>query len=74
VIASHVGGLPELLTHDESALLFDPEQSDALRTAIDRLRIDTTLRARLSAAARRRAEHHAWPAIARRIEPLLTGH
>ncbi len=48
VIASKVGGIPELVTHDSSGLLIPPHDSDALASAILRLHDDFALKKRLA--------------------------
>ncbi len=51
VVATAVGGVPELITDDESGLLVPPESPDLLAAAVTRLLEDASLRRRLSAAA-----------------------
>lgn len=52
IVASSVGGLPEMLSHGESALLVDPGDEAALAHAIARLAADPDLADRLGLAAR----------------------
>jgi len=47
VIASNVGGLPELIKHEKTGLLVDPESPEALLQALERLLKDQALRERL---------------------------
>jgi glycosyltransferase involved in cell wall biosynthesis len=54
VVASHVGGIPEQITHLEHGVLVAPGDVDALAEWIVRLHDDGTLRSQLAAAARRR--------------------
>lgn len=56
VIATRVGGIPELITDGENGLLVPPQQPEAIRAALERLLEDAELRTRLGAAARRTAE------------------
>lgn len=56
VVATAVGGTPELIEHDESGLLVPPGDPAALRDALARLIGDAELRQRLGRAARRRVE------------------
>ena len=56
VVASRIGGIPELVVDGETGFLFEPGRVDELRRHLDRLMSDPTLRARLGAAARTRAE------------------
>jgi glycosyltransferase involved in cell wall biosynthesis len=53
IIATHVGGLPDLLTPD-AGILVPPGDSSALADAMDRLASDPALRERLGRAARDR--------------------
>jgi glycosyltransferase involved in cell wall biosynthesis len=56
VVASHVGGLPEMIEDGTSGLLIPPADVDALSAALDRVLADPGLRERLGAGARARAE------------------
>jgi len=56
VVATSVGGLPDLVRDGETGLLVPPGDRTALRAAIDRLLADPDLRHRLGAAARRHVE------------------
>lgn len=51
VIASRVGGIPELVHDGETGLLVEPKNSAALAAAMLRMARDQALRARLAAAA-----------------------
>ena len=78
VVASAVGGIPEVVVPEETGLLvdvglrpggFDPADpqafSDALAAAINRLARDPALREKFGAAGRARVEaHFSWDAIA----------
>ena len=78
VVASAVGGIPEVVVPEETGLLvdvglkpggFDPADpqrfSDGLAAAINRLAGDPALREKLGAAGRARVEaHFSWDAIA----------
>jgi glycosyltransferase involved in cell wall biosynthesis len=67
VVASDVGGIPEVVRHGETGLLVPPGDVDALAAALDRLAADPGLRARLAAGARARAAAYAWPRLAARV-------
>jgi 2-deoxystreptamine N-acetyl-D-glucosaminyltransferase/2-deoxystreptamine glucosyltransferase len=67
VVASAVGGIPEVVRDGETGLLVPPGDVDALAAALDRLVREPHLRARLAAGARRRAADYAWPALADRV-------
>jgi glycogen synthase len=70
VVASRVGGVPELLVHGETGLLVDPDNPAALASAISELCGNPELRARLGDAGRRRAALFAWPALADQYETV----
>ncbi|MGE3840584.1 MAG: N-acetyl-alpha-D-glucosaminyl L-malate synthase BshA [Vicinamibacterales bacterium] len=53
VVASRVGGIPEVVTDDESGLLVDPDDTDGMASAVLRLLRDEPLRNRFASAARR---------------------
>ena len=55
VIGSRVGGIPEMVVDGETGLLVPRATPAALADAIDRLVANDALRARMSAAARKRA-------------------
>ncbi|ADB74896.1 glycosyltransferase [Geodermatophilus obscurus] len=67
VVASDVGGIPEVVHHGVTGLLVPPGDVDALAAALDRLAADAGLRARLAAGARARAAEYAWPRLAARV-------
>ena len=58
VVAGAVGGLLDLVVHEETGLLVPPRDVSALRAALHRLLDDEELRARLGTNARKRAEEH----------------
>ncbi len=55
VVASNVGGIPELIEHDKEGLLVPPADPKALAAAIRTIAEDSALRRRLGEAGRRRA-------------------
>jgi glycosyltransferase involved in cell wall biosynthesis len=56
IVASNVGGIPEVIEHDRNGLLVPSKDSDALADAFARLFTDAALRTRLAAAAQRDAQ------------------
>lgn len=69
VLASKIGGIPELVLHGETGLLFPPGDREALARGLETLMGDVELRRRYGGAARRRAERHF--SMERHIESLL---
>jgi glycosyltransferase involved in cell wall biosynthesis len=61
VVASHVGGLPELVLDGETGLLVEPRAADQLAAALGRLVADGDLGRRLGAAGRAYVESHFDP-------------
>lgn len=64
VIASRVGGVPEIVLDGETGLLVPGEDVSALAEDLGRLAGDAALRDRLGSAGRLRARQFAWPLIA----------
>jgi len=71
VVASRVGGIPEIVVEGETGYLVDLDPADldgftsALAGRIEQLLRDTTLAARMGKAGRERVvKHFGWPAIA----------
>ncbi len=58
ILATTVGGIPELIEHGTSGLLVQPGDVEALAYGLDRLVLDPELRASLGRGARRRALEH----------------
>jgi glycosyltransferase involved in cell wall biosynthesis len=66
VVASAVGGLLDLVVHEETGLLVPPRDVLALRSALERLIGNPDLRRSFGAAARSRIrEHFSWDRFAR---------
>lgn len=70
VVATMVGGVPELVADNVNGLLVPPGDATALSRAMLKLLKDARLRARLGRAARARARRFAWPVIAEHYERL----
>jgi len=52
VVASRVGGIPDLIEHETNGLLCDPRDPDSIRNAVRRLLTDGDLATRLAARGR----------------------
>ena len=77
VVASRVGGIPEIIVEGETGYLVDYEPDDieaftsALAARIDELLSDPALAARMGKAGRQRVlSHFGWPAIALKTSEL----
>ncbi|HEX6724967.1 MAG TPA: glycosyltransferase [Gaiella sp.] len=73
VIATAVGGIPEVVRDGENGLLVPPRDAAAIASAIDRLVHDGALRASLAAAAAPSVEELAEPRILGRIVQAIVG-
>ena len=62
VVATSVGGIPDLVIHGETGLLYPPGDVDALTGCLRLLLMDPALRRRLGHAARDRAQRRFAPA------------
>ena len=58
VVATAVGGIPELVEHERTGILVPPGDARALAAALSRLAGDAGLRQRMGEAGRARAEEH----------------
>lgn len=63
-IASAVGGVPELVAHNETGLLVPRADIPALAAALTTLATNHSFRARMGSAAKTRSNQFAWPVIA----------
>lgn len=70
IVASEVGGVPEVLAGGAAGVLVPPADAGALARAIETLLGDPALRARLGAAARDRAGQYTAEASLRKLEAL----
>jgi starch synthase len=67
VIASRVGGIPEIVAEGRTGLLVEPDSPDALAESLEHLSQDESLRHSMGRAARERVEEYAWDSIVPRI-------
>jgi glycogen(starch) synthase len=64
IVASSVGGIPDVITNGENGLLVKPGDPRALARAIERILSDPCLARGLSQEARRRAADYDWSLLA----------
>jgi glycosyltransferase involved in cell wall biosynthesis len=72
VIASAIGGLPEIVSHGETGLLVAPGDATALRTALETLLADGARRERMGQAARQRAARYRSSTVTAEVESVYT--
>jgi glycosyltransferase involved in cell wall biosynthesis len=71
VIVTPVGGVPEIVVHNEHGLLVPTNDAEQLSRAISRMILEPDLRSRMGAAAHRRvASDFSFEEMARRYESL----
>jgi glycosyltransferase involved in cell wall biosynthesis len=73
VLATRVGGIPEVVADGAEGLLVEPGDAAALAAALRRLIADPELRARLAAAARARVARLDDVEVARRLQEIYAG-
>jgi glycosyltransferase involved in cell wall biosynthesis len=71
VVATNVGGLPDLLTHNETGLLVPDDDDEAMEAAIRTLLNDHALARRLSANGRELAKASSWEQVTPKWEKLF---
>ena len=64
IVATRVGGVPEIVVDERNGLLVPPENPEALADALGKLLRDEALRARLGENGRAMAQGFTWPRIA----------
>lgn len=67
VVASNVGGVPEVVVDGETGLLVEPGNPGAIAAAVLRLVGDPGLRARLGGRGRERARSYSWDVLVPRV-------
>jgi len=66
VIATHVGGIPEVVRNGRNGLLVPPADADSLSEAMERIASDSRLRRKLAEAGRRSCKRFTWDEMAKR--------
>ena len=72
VVATNVGGIPDLLTDNQTGLLVPDNDDQAMAEAVIKLLEDRELAARLSLNGRRLAESFAWENVLPKWEKLFS--
>jgi len=71
VIATRVGGIPDVVKDGETGLLVEPGRVDELAISIRRLIEDDDLRGKMSKNCLEEAKKYSWENLAERFEDLL---
>ncbi|WP_287584780.1 glycosyltransferase family 4 protein [Candidatus Borrarchaeum sp.] len=72
IIASKIGGIPEIILNNETGLLFDPYEKKKLINYFEILLEDESLKKRLGTNARKRIEDYFnWSKIGKRLSAIL---
>ena len=64
VVATRVGGVPEIVTDGDNGLLVSPENAEEMGAAISKLLVDTNLSTKIGVCGRTKACEFTWDAIA----------
>ncbi len=72
IVATAVGGVPEVIRHGESGVLIKPGDVEGLAEAISQLLSDPQGAAQLGEQARRRVRQHDVQSMVRKIEAIYT--
>jgi glycosyltransferase involved in cell wall biosynthesis len=67
IVASRVGGIPEVVHDGETGMLVAPGRPDEWADVLDGLLAAPEVRARMRGACRREAERYSWDALAGRV-------
>jgi len=73
VIASRIGGIPEMLEDGREGLLVQPDDATALAQALDRLACDRDLRTRMGQAGRQKVAGYGYREQAQAMLALFAG-
>lgn len=75
VVATRVGGIPDIVEPGQNGLLIDPDDEAGLEAALDRLLLDAALRTRLGAAAMATVkQRYTTEAVLGRYASLISRH
>jgi glycosyltransferase involved in cell wall biosynthesis len=72
VVASAVGGIPDIVLNDESGLLVEPGDAHSLRKALQELLLDPDKRDRMGKIGQQRAHLFTVGVVADRIEQIYS--
>jgi glycosyltransferase involved in cell wall biosynthesis len=72
LVASRIGGIPDLVAHGETGLLVNPGDVEGLRSALSNLLTDQTRAERMGAEAKRRVASFTASAVLDRLEGIYS--
>jgi glycosyltransferase involved in cell wall biosynthesis len=73
LVASDVGGIPDIVQHEQTGLLVEPEDPEALAASILRVLTDRDLAPRLSDSGRQHVnERFSWGTVVDRFDDLFS--
>jgi len=72
VVATRVGGIPEIIEHNRHGLLVEPRNIDQLRKALAELRDDQAKRSQMIVAGESHVKGFSWKLLAPKIENWLS--
>ena len=70
MIGPRAKGIPELVTHGDDGLIFEPDDENAMGDAMVRLMKDDSLRLEMSAGAKRNANEHRIDKVGDKLESI----
>jgi starch synthase len=70
VVATRVGGVPEIVLDGETGVLVPPEDASALAAAMRRVLTDNALSQSLGQEGQRRAAEFTWPHLAGKYQKI----
>jgi glycosyltransferase involved in cell wall biosynthesis len=73
LVASRIGGLPDIVAHEESGILIEPGNADALEAALRRLMADPAAGDRMGECGRQRLAAFTDTAVLDRLEAIYAG-
>jgi glycosyltransferase involved in cell wall biosynthesis len=70
VVASAVGGIPDIVHHEKTGLICDPHDPTSIADAIVRLMTDSALEAHIVGEASRFVQDYDWSRIVQRMSAI----
>lgn len=72
VVASKVGGLPEIIEDGENGFLVEPKNPEQIAERVLLLLEDDTLRGKISRSNKERAKQYSWESVVGRLEQIYS--